>query len=169
MARTFRGSRREEWRRDRSLNRDRSDLHMARVERVALRRIRTGVIVLADVPYRESDGRRPGERKLRPALVVRQAGRNVTVLPITTKRGPRCLTRMPDGLLSRPSYLQARIVELDRIAIIEVIAELDDHQLPFFEPVLRTAAVTLGRRLGKEELSGTLRPSVAADSRRHAA
>lgn len=155
MARTYRGRRREEWRRDRSRHRDRSDLRLSKMERVPLNNLHAGVIVLADVPFREGNGHRPTDRKLRPALVVRRDGRNVALLPISTKHGPRTLLRMPEGLLPRPSYLQRRVIQLDRIAIREVIADPTADHRATLDPVLRTAAVTLGSRLESSSAQGT--------------
>lgn len=146
MARTYRGIQRVEWRAERARRREREDLRLSRVEAVALRRVRPGVILLADIPFQESDGLGPRDRKLRPALVVRQVGRRVTVLPISTKRGRNGHVPLTDGILSRPSFAHRRLVELDRIALRRVLAEpnLADH--PRLEALIRTAHIVLGVR-----------------------
>lgn len=82
-------------------------------------------VVMARIPYSEPDR---NEYKIRPAVVVRRAGRIVWVSPVTTKaRGAAPIDLTGTGL-SRRSFLRLDLVELDRVDIISVLGEVGEEE-----------------------------------------
>jgi len=99
---------------------------MALVEVVAMNRLRPGVVVWAHVPYVDGEG-----EKTRPAIVVSTRGRDVQILPVTTKPsyGPARTEYVAIGDcvaagLDRSSSVRFRPITVDRLEVVMVVGEL---------------------------------------------
>ena len=95
------------------------------ITRVALRFLSPGVVVLADVPYVEGEG-----RKFRPVIVVRVEGDRVVGIACTSSRRANEPTDIPlneaaAAGLNRPTKARTgRAVQLDRTSVVQVMGHL---------------------------------------------
>ena len=95
------------------------------VTKVAYRFLKPGVVVRAEIPYADGTG-----RKVRPSIVVSAGSRFVELMPCTSS--PRATRRFDvaihdlasAGLLKATKARTDRTVQVDRVAVIQVLGRL---------------------------------------------
>lgn len=104
---------------------------MARVEVVAMNRLRPGVVVWGHIPFADGDG-----EKTRPAVVITTSGSDVELLPVTTKPGWYRTNghhiEIRNGIaagLDRNSSVRLRPVVVDRLEVLNVVGQLTTSDL----------------------------------------
>lgn len=102
---------------------------------VARTQLVPGAVVWARVPFEEA-----GQYKIRPCVVLRCLGRDVTVLPCTTSEARRRLPGLVElrhpalAGLSRATAVRRQPLLLDHIEILNVLGRLQDEDLAALSP-----------------------------------
>lgn len=103
-------------------------IDLTKVVPVPMNQLTEGRVVRARVPYSDCADDKP-----RPVVVVSRRGREVTVLPCTTRPHRRAmqdhvdLDDLAEAGLSRPTGVSRRPITLDRIDLIEILGSLSDR------------------------------------------